>query len=517
METAAGSSNGPTLQDIIKLIQESSEENKKRTEEIQKQNEEARQQNEETRKRTEEIQKQIQESKEETAKQMQRGNEEIQNKIQSNKEEAVRQNEALNKRIELCISEFKRQNENMQTSIEQRIKQSHEELQKQIESTAARISNNMEAIDRFREEVTIQLCNVDDQIKQQREENKLHCEQRMQQIGEETRTKCEETIDQRCTEMEKITTVRINGINATLETNQRLIDAAVNEVKTQVASTSETLDQVRIRDISTLQEELAMLRNRPAGAVTACQNSPRETLKFRNYESNPMDYIQRLDELLRRTGENRWDMIRAVLDDGFSGVEDHWWPTVRNDIASYVEFKGRFKNKYWSEVIQSRVRDELCNGQYRTNGRLTATAYFLMKICRARYLEPIMTESDLVTRLSHHFNQSISQARYCRKIESVAEMTELLDGYEQEDYYARTRRRHDQPTNNNDGPGRNQNTNGTAGNNQRPRFNDQYGNGARNSPPQRRRPFNGYNNNHNRNSNFRRPYPDHWRNNNNHN
>ena len=71
----------------------------------------------------------------------------------------------------------------------------------------------------------------------------------------------------------------------------------------------------------------------------------------------------------------------------------------------------------------------------------TLTAYFLGKVWVARHLEPQIPEKCLIAKLSYHFGEDIVRARRCGQIKTIGEMEALLEGFEREDYYRRSRRR----------------------------------------------------------------------------
>ena len=69
------------------------------------------------------------------------------------------------------------------------------------------------------------------------------------------------------------------------------------------------------------------------------------------------------------------------------------------------------------------------------------TAYFLGKVCLARSLEPKIPEECLVTKFSYHYEEGIARARLCGQIKTIQSMAALLENYEHENYYCRSRQR----------------------------------------------------------------------------
>ena len=167
----------------------------------------------------------------------------------------------------------------------------------------------------------------------------------------------------------------------------------------------------------------------------------RDVINFKEYRRNPLEFLERLEEMFSRNKVNRWHMNKNLVDESFKNITDNWWTAIRNDVHNYPEFKQVFKTKYWSESIQNIIQDNLCNGKYYPTRGQSPTAYCLGKVCLARHLEPRIPEECLVTKLSYHFEEGIVRARLCVQMKTIGAMEALLESYEQEDYYKRNRRR----------------------------------------------------------------------------
>ena len=84
---------------------------------------------------------------------------------------------------------------------------------------------------------------------------------------------------------------------------------------------------------------------RPACSVQHNMLDNRENVNFKNYPRNPVEFLERVDECLQRTKENRWTMIKNLLDDSFKEITDNWWSAIRNEITTYEGFKQTFRIK----------------------------------------------------------------------------------------------------------------------------------------------------------------------------
>ena len=132
-------------------------------------------------------------------------------------------------------------------------------------------------------------------------------------------------------------------------------------------------------------------------------------------------------------------------DESFREMTDNWWMANRSEIEDYQQFKNLFKAKYWSETTQNLIWDNICHGRYKTQLGNTMTAYFLGKVCLAKHLELAIPEECLVNKLSYHYDEEVIRARRGSQIKTIQAMTELLENYENEEYYRQSTRRNERP------------------------------------------------------------------------
>ena len=144
----------------------------------------------------------------------------------------------------------------------------------------------------------------------------------------------------------------------------------------------------------------------------------REVINLKQYKRYPMEFLERVDEQLVKTRENRWTIIRGYLDEYFRDINDNWWTATRHDLTSYEEFKDVFKGKYWSKATQNIVWDNICFGRYDASRGTTFTAYFLGKVCLARNLELKIPEESLVTKLAFHYEEGVTRVRLSSQIKT---------------------------------------------------------------------------------------------------
>ena len=68
-----------------------------------------------------------------------------------------------------------------------------------------------------------------------------------------------------------------------------------------------------------------MIWNRPTQGQYIQNMDNRDTINFKNYKKNPIEFLERGEENLARNRENRWTVIRGMLNEYFKEIHDNWW------------------------------------------------------------------------------------------------------------------------------------------------------------------------------------------------
>lgn len=204
----------------------------------------------------------------------------------------------------------------------------------------------------------------------------------------------------------------------------RQLDISVNEVKEQIKGAG--------MDMQTLKETMKDLKENkePNIIVRGYHGCNLEVPMFAEYRKLPMEFIQRIKEYFIDSAENKWCKMRITLDQCFKVVSDNWWGSARDTIENFEDFMNKFKGKYWSTLIQGRIRDNISGRKNESGKGLTPSAYFLGKIRRAKYLDPSIPEPILVRELAHHFHECVYYAYIAGHINKVEGMEAVLSNAE---------------------------------------------------------------------------------------
>ena len=113
----------------------------------------------------------------------------------------------------------------------------------------------------------------------------------------------------------------------------------------------EKIEEIQRKEITKIREEIEILNSRPMNYTPIPIGENREAISFKEYQRNPLEFIDRLEELINRIKENRWTMIKNILDESFKHIYDNLCSAIRNELHNYNEFKQAFKTKYWSCLL----------------------------------------------------------------------------------------------------------------------------------------------------------------------
>ncbi len=353
---------------------------------------------EENMKKSEENMKKLQENMNKLNEKMDKRDEEIKSQIAATNESIKKQNEKVVASIEDVIKH--------NTALSTRI----EEMNIKWQESNEKIRENVEAVNTLRSEVATEFQTTNET-----------CRHRYEQITNQNKE-------------------NINRLTERVGNNQVLCQEEFTRVNEIIHTNKNLIEQEYQRDLNQLREDMDRYQNRPICQASGNYNVMKEEIKFINYVRNPMEYINRLTEFIARNRENRWEIIKPIIDDGFKDYRDNWWDATRHDVNNFEDFKKQFKNRYWSAPIQHQVRNVLINGRYDPNKNMSLSAYFLGKVCLARNLEPAIPEESLVNQLIYHYDERIINARSARQIDTIHGITQLLSNFERDDFYRQHRR-----------------------------------------------------------------------------
>ena len=107
----------------------------------------------------------------------------------------------------------------------------------------------------------------------------------------------------------------------------------LNKIDSKVDKNNQRIDEMHRRE-EKLQEEVDAWCDRPYNTNHIISTDSRDTINFRNYKRNPIEFLKRVEELIVKNRETRWTTVRGMLDEMFKETYDKRWTATRPDIQS---------------------------------------------------------------------------------------------------------------------------------------------------------------------------------------
>lgn len=154
--------------------------------------------------------------------------------------------------------------------------------------------------------------------------------------------------------------------------------------------------------------------------------NPFQELSFvgRSDRENPMRFLEGFERIAAYEGVEKKDRLyyfaKCMKDQASTWYELHRFDTIG-------DAKAAFKDRYWGEEAQAKFRERLYMEKY--NGEKQGSmADYTMSLARdAKFLEPPMSEREIIRCLKRHFDRDIAREIRPSTVKTVAELVEMLE------------------------------------------------------------------------------------------
>jgi hypothetical protein len=145
---------------------------------------------------------------------------------------------------------------------------------------------------------------------------------------------------------------------------------------------------------------------------------------------NPVLHLKQLDNYIKL--KNIPDEIKMVLAYlSLNGaLSKQWAETIINRISSYEIFKQEFLSTWWSISQQSLVKCSLYQDKYNKQSNLSLSAHFLKYATMASYLDPKLSDIEIIEAIRYHYPLNIQRAMLNIQMKTISEALDLLKGIE---------------------------------------------------------------------------------------
>jgi hypothetical protein len=107
-------------------------------------------------------------------------------------------------------------------------------------------------------------------------------------------------------------------------------------------------------------------------------------------------------------------------------VSQQWLEATSLKFISCEQFKSEFLSTWWSAAQQGLVKCRLYQSKYDESTGLSLSDHFFKYATMASYLEPKLTDNEIIESLRCHYPQEIQKLLVSTKLNTVAEVLEVL-------------------------------------------------------------------------------------------
>ena len=112
----------------------------------------------------------------------------------------------------------------------------------------------------------------------------------------------------------------MKAAQSTLNEKCEEVSGKVDAIKQQVNDDKTQLTERQRRELDDIREEMLRLRTIPNILSGLSHLEGRDQIEFRTYSKNPLEFLERIEEIIHRNRESRWSIIKGMLDESFKNT-----------------------------------------------------------------------------------------------------------------------------------------------------------------------------------------------------
>ncbi|PNF36604.1 hypothetical protein B7P43_G13842, partial [Cryptotermes secundus] len=143
-------------------------------------------------------------------------------------------------------------------------------------------------------------------------------------------------------------------------------------------------------------------------------------------DDNPVYHIRQLDEFMRVRGVPKALQLAVAYRSMTGQMTKQWAETASWNLKDYQEFRREFLSVWWSSSRQSLVKCKLYQGKFNRSSGLSISAYFLQQATTASYLEPRLSDIEIIEAVRFHYPIQIQRAMLSNQLTSIGDALDLL-------------------------------------------------------------------------------------------
>jgi hypothetical protein len=147
---------------------------------------------------------------------------------------------------------------------------------------------------------------------------------------------------------------------------------------------------------------------------------------FNENTVNPMFRLTQLDNYINLSNLSDEQKLTLAYKSMNSEKSTQWVETIINQVRDYESFKREFLNTWWSTSQQSLVKCSLYQDRYDKRSNMSLSAHFLKYATIATYLQPKLSEVEIVEAIRFHYPLHIQRVLLTEQSKNISETLNLL-------------------------------------------------------------------------------------------
>lgn len=226
-----------------------------------------------------------------------------------------------------------------------------------------------------------------------------------------------------------ITNTKVTNMEKSAKTLQDRVTKNSNAIDMLVTANEnfQTTLQANVRDLTSMI--IRRNTNIARDITPAVVRAELPTFGAAAYD-RPMQFLSALNKYIEAIDPHKSN-FKFIIDQALKGPAHDWWEHVESRVISFEIFRERFTTRYWNSSIQAAFSRELEFGFYRAENNLSRSEYVIRIYNNVKYLSDMPTMTNIVDKLSRHFDESVQQAIISRGINDIDGVISLLDSMDQ--------------------------------------------------------------------------------------
>jgi hypothetical protein len=141
--------------------------------------------------------------------------------------------------------------------------------------------------------------------------------------------------------------------------------------------------------------------------------------------SIPREFLTQLNEYFENHNIDGEYRLRVAMK-SLEGGARIWGAANKSNIHNMGDFEQKLLQEYWNSSRKREYRNSVLGKRYDTEGAVSMTEFLATNYLKAKYIEPVMTEKEIIEEIRNLFPVNIKNALISGRADTFETASELL-------------------------------------------------------------------------------------------